>query len=115
MLFVNTNVSALKGMDFMSNVTDRLNRSFDQLSSGSRFNSARDDAAGLQISNRMETQIIGTNQATRNIQDGISALQIADGAMSEITNITQRIRQLAVQMSNNTLSQEDRDGAQLEV
>ena len=115
MLFVNTNVSALKGMDFMSNVTDRLNRSFEQLSSGSRINSARDDAAGLQISNRLETQIIGTNQATRNIQDGISALQIADGAMSEITNITQRIRQLAIQMSSNTLSQEDRDGAQLEV
>ncbi len=115
MLFVNTNVSALKGMDFMSNVTDRLNRSFEQLSSGSRINSARDDAAGLQISNRLETQIIGTNQATRNIQDGLSALQIADGAMSEITNITQRIRQLAIQMSSNTLSQEDRDGAQLEV
>lgn len=115
MLFVNTNVSALKGMDFMSNVTDRLNRSFEQLSSGSRINSARDDAAGLQISNRLETQIIGTNQATRNIQDGISALQIADGAMGEITNIAQRMRQLAVQMSSNTLSQEDRDGAQLEI
>jgi len=115
MLFVNTNVSALKGMDFMSNVTDRLNRSFEQLSSGSRINSAKDDAAGLQISNRLETQIIGTNQATRNIQDGLSALQIADGAMEEITNITHRIRQLAIQMSSNTLSQEDRDGAQLEV
>ncbi|WP_086480435.1 flagellinolysin [Oceanospirillum sanctuarii] len=115
MLFVNTNVSALKGMDFMSNVTDRLNRSFEQLSSGSRINSARDDAAGLQISNRLETQIIGTNQATRNIQDGLSALQIADGAMGEITNITHRVRQLAIQMSSNTLSQEDRDGAQLEV
>lgn len=99
----------------MSSVTERLNRSFEQLSSGSRINSARDDAAGLQISNRLETQIIGTNQATRNIQDGLSALQIADGAMEEITNITHRIRQLAIQMSSNTLSQEDRDGAQLEV
>ncbi|OOV86287.1 hypothetical protein BTA35_0213785 [Oceanospirillum linum] len=115
MLFVNTNVSALKGMNFMSRVTERMNLSFEQLSSGSRINSAKDDAAGLQIANRLETQIIGTNQATRNIQDGISALQIADGAMDEITNITQRMRQLAVQMSSNTLSQEDRDGAQLEI
>lgn len=115
MLFVNTNVSALKGMNVLTNVTDRLNRSFEQLSSGSRINSAKDDAAGLQVSNRLETQIIGTNQASRNIQDGISAVQIADGAMGEITQIAQRMRQLAVQMSSNTLSQEDRDGAQLEI
>lgn len=115
MLFVNTNVSALKGMDYMSSVTERLNRSFEQLSSGSRINSAKDDSAGLQISNRLETQIIGTNQASRNIQDGISAIQIADGAMSEITDIAMRMRQLAVQMSSNTYSQEDRDGAQEEI
>ena len=115
MLFVNTNVSALKSMDFMSRVTDRLNRSFEQLSSGNRINSAKDDAAGLQIANRLETQIMGTNQATRNLQDGLSALQIADGAMEEITHIAQRMRQLSVQMSNNTYSQEDRDGAQLEI
>ncbi|WP_028300311.1 flagellinolysin [Oceanospirillum beijerinckii] len=115
MVFVNTNVNALKGTNHLSNVTERMNRSFEQLSSGSRINSARDDAAGLQISNRLDTQLIGTRQANRNIQDGISALQIADGAMSEITDIAHRMRQLSVQMSSNTLSQDDRDGAQLEI
>lgn len=115
MLFVNTNVSALRGMADLSDVTARMNKSFERLSSGSRINSARDDAAGLQISNRLDTQLIGTRQASRNIQDGISAVQIADGAMSEITDIAFRMRQLAVQMSSNTYSQADRDGAQLEI
>lgn len=115
MVFVNTNVSALRGMSNLESVTERMNRSFEKLSSGSRINSARDDAAGLQISNRLDTQIIGTNQASRNIQDGISAVQIADGAMSEITDIAFRMRQLAVQMSSSTLSQDDRDGAQMEI
>ncbi len=115
MVFVNTNVSALRGMSNLSSVTERMNRSFEQLSSGSRINSARDDSAGLQISNRLDTQIIGTQQASRNIQDGISAVQIADGAMSEITDIAFRMRQLAVQMSSNTFTQDDRDSAQLEI
>ncbi|OPX56016.1 flagellin [Oceanospirillum multiglobuliferum] len=115
MLFVNTNVSALKGMNYLSNVTERMNRSFQELSSGSRINSARDDAAGLQISDRLDTQVIGTQQASRNIQDGISAIQVADGAMAEITNIAFRMREVATQMSNNTWSQEDRDGAQAEM
>ena len=115
MLFVNTNTSALRGMADLSDVTARMNKSFERLSSGSRINSARDDAAGLQVSNRLDTQLIGTKQASRNIQDGISAVQIADGAMSEITDIAFRMRQLAVQMSSNTYSQADRDGAQLEI
>ncbi|MBB1487072.1 flagellinolysin [Oceanospirillum sediminis] len=115
MLFVNTNVSALRGMANLSDVTARMNKSFEQLSSGSRINSARDDAAGLQVSDRLETQIIGTRQASRNIQDGISAVQIADGAMSEITDIAFRMRQLAVQMSSNTYTRADREGAQMEV
>ena len=115
MLYVNTNVSSLRGMADLSGVTERMNKSFERLSSGSRINSARDDAAGLQISNRLNTQIIGTNQASRNIQDGISAVQIADSAMEEITNIAYRMRQLAVQMSSNTYTQADRDGAQLEI
>lgn len=115
MVFVNTNVSALRGMSNLSSVTERMNRSFEQLSSGSRINSARDDSAGLQVSNRLDTQLIGTRQASRNIQDGISAVQIADGAMSEVTDIAFRMRHLAVQMSSNTLTQEDRDGAQLEI
>jgi flagellin len=115
MLFVNTNVSALRGVSALSNVTERINKSFEQLSSGSRINSASDDAAGLQVSSRLETQIIGMNQASRNIQDGLSAVQIADSAMSEITNIAFRMREVAVQMSSSTLSQADRDGAQLEI
>lgn len=115
MVFVNTNVSALRGMNHLSNVAERMNRSFEQLSSGSRINSARDDAAGLQISNRLDTQLIGTQQASRNIQDGISAIQIADGAMSEITQIAFRMREVAVQMSSNTFTLDDREGAQQEI
>ena len=115
MLFVNTNVSALKGMNALSSVTERLNSSFEKLSSGSRINSAHDDAAGLQISDRLETQIIGNKQANRNLNDAISAMQIADGAMNEITDIAFRMRQIAVQMSSSTWDQAARDGAQAEI
>ncbi len=107
-LFVNTNIAALKGQKHLSNVVSRINSSYEKLSSGSRINSAKDDAAGLQISNRLETQITGLNQATRNANDAISIAQIAEGAMGEITNNFQRIRQLAVQGGNRTLSTEDR-------
>ncbi len=115
MLFVNTNVPALKGMNRLASVSERMNRSFEQLSSGSRINSARDDSAGLQISNRLETQIIGTRQASRNIQDGISAIQIADGAMAEITEIAFRMKEVAVRMSSNTWAPEDYASAQEEI
>lgn len=108
-LYVNTNVSALSGQKNLSDVTARLNTSFERLSSGSRINSAKDDAAGLQISNRLTTQITGLNQATRNANDGISIAQIAEGALGEITNNVQRMRQLVVQGGNGTLSQSDRD------
>lgn len=107
-LFVNTNIAALNGQKHLSNVVSRINSSYEKLSSGSRINSAKDDAAGLQISNRLETQITGLNQATRNANDAISIAQIAEGAMGEITNNFQRIRQLAVQGGNRTLSAEDR-------
>lgn len=115
MLFVNTNVSALSGMNALTNVSERLNRSFEQLSSGSRINSAKDDAAGLMISNRLDTQVIGTQAASKNISDAISAMQIADGAMEQTTQIAFRMRQIAVQMSNGVWSQEERDNAQKEV
>lgn len=108
-LYVNTNVSALSGQKNLSDVTSRLNSSFEKLSSGSRINSAKDDAAGLQISDRLTTQILGLNQATRNANDGISIAQIAEGALGEITNNVQRMRQLVVQGGNSILSQEDRD------
>ncbi|SMP36384.1 flagellin, partial [Oceanospirillum linum] len=107
-LYVNTNVSALNGQKNLSNVTDRMNSSFEKLSSGSRINSARDDAAGLQISDRLTTQITGLNQASRNANDGISIAQIAEGALGEVTNNIQRMRQLVVQGGNRTLSSDDR-------
>ena len=107
-LYVNTNVSALNGQRNLSNVTDRMNSSFEKLSSGSRINSARDDSAGLQISDRLTTQITGLNQASRNANDGISIAQIAEGALGEVTNNVQRMRQLVVQGGNRTLSTDDR-------
>lgn len=108
-LFVNTNVSALNGQKNLANVTHRMNGSFEKLSSGSRINSAKDDAAGLQISDRLTTQIIGLQQGTRNANDGISIAQIAEGALTEVTNNLQRMRQLVVQGGNRTLSLDDRD------
>jgi flagellin len=108
-MFVNTNVSGLNAQRNLQNVTDRMNSSFEKLSSGSRINSARDDSAGLQISDRLTTQINGLNQANRNANDGISIAQIAEGAMSEITNNVQRMRQLVVQGGNRTLASDDRD------
>ncbi|MBB1485643.1 flagellin N-terminal helical domain-containing protein [Oceanospirillum sediminis] len=108
-MYVNTNVSSLNGQRNLSNVTERMNSSFEKLSSGSRINSARDDAAGLQIADRLTTQLTGLNQGNRNANDGISIAQIAEGAISEITNNVQRMRQLAVQGGNRTLSTDDRD------
>ncbi len=107
-LFVNTNVAALNGQKNLMDVTARMNSSFEKLSSGSRINSARDDAAGLQISDRLTTQITGLNQASRNANDGISIAQIAEGALGEVTNNIQRMRQLVVQGGNRTLSADDR-------
>ena len=108
-LFVNTNVAALGGQRNLQNVTDRMNSSFEKLSSGSRINSAKDDAAGLQIADRLSTQIIGLQQGTRNANDGISIAQIAEGALGEVTTNLQRMRQLAVQGGNRTLSADDRN------
>jgi flagellin len=108
-MFVNTNVSGLNAQRNLQSVTDRMNGSFEKLSSGSRINSARDDSAGLQIADRLSTQITGLNQANRNANDGISIAQIAEGAMGEITNNIQRMRQLAVQGGNRTLAADDRD------
>ncbi|OPX56828.1 flagellin [Oceanospirillum multiglobuliferum] len=107
-MFVNTNVSGLNGQRNLQNVTDRMNSSFEKLSSGSRINSARDDSAGLQIADRLTSQITGLNQANRNANDGISIAQIAEGALGEITTNIQRMRQLAVQGGNRTLAADDR-------
>ncbi|WP_113908261.1 flagellin N-terminal helical domain-containing protein [Aliidiomarina celeris] len=114
-LYVNTNVSSLNGQRQLMNSSNALGTSFERLSSGFRINSAADDAAGLQITNRMTSQIMGLNQAVRNAQDGISVAQTAEGAMQEVTTALQRIRQLAVQSQNGINSTTDRAALQKEV
>lgn len=114
-LYVNTNVSALNAQRQLINSGSSLDTAFKRLSSGFRINSAADDAAGLQISNRLSSQINGLNQAISNANDGISLAQTAEGAMDEITNSLQRIRVLAVQSQNGINSSADRVALQKEV
>lgn len=114
-LYVNTNVSALNAQRQLINSGKSLDTSFQRLSSGFRINSAADDAAGLQISNRLTSQIQGLDQAIRNANDGISLAQTAEGAMDEITTALQRIRVLAVQSQNGINSSADRVALQKEV
>ena len=114
-LYVNTNVSALNAQRQLFDVSNKLSTSFERLSSGFRINSASDDAAGLQISDRMTSQIQGLNQAVRNANDAISLTQTAEGALSEVTTSLQRIRQLAVQSQNGINSSADRLALQKEV
>lgn len=114
-LFVNTNVSALNAQRQLFNVNNSLDTAFERLSSGFRINTAADDAAGLQISDRMTSQVMGLNQAVRNANDGISLAQTAEGAMQEITTALQRIRQLAIQSQNGINSSSDRLALQKEV
>ena len=114
-LYVNTNVSALNAQRQLFDVSNKLSTSFERLSSGFRINSASDDAAGLQISDRMTSQIQGLNQAVRNANDAISLTQTAEGALSEVTTSLQRIRQLAVQSQNGINSSADRIALQKEV
>ena len=114
-LFVNTNVSSINGQRNLTNATNNLNTTYQRLSSGMRINSAKDDAAGLQISDRLTSQINGLNQGNRNTNDGIALAQTVEGAMDEMTTMLQRIRTLAVQASNGTNNQKDRDALQQEV
>ncbi|GGF52173.1 flagellin N-terminal helical domain-containing protein [Alteromonas lipolytica] len=114
-LYVNTNVSALNAQRQLFDVSNKLGTSFERLSSGFRINSAADDAAGLQISDRMTSQIQGLNQAVRNANDAISLTQTAEGALAEVTTSLQRIRQLAVQSQNGINSSADRIALQKEV
>ncbi|MGR4998189.1 flagellin [Vibrio celticus] len=112
---VNTNVSALVAQRNLSNANNTLNQSLERLASGSRINSAKDDAAGLQISNRLEAQMSGIDVAVRNANDGISIMQTAEGAMNETTNIMQRMRDLSLQASNGSNSSSERIAIQEEV
>jgi flagellin len=114
-MFVNTNVSSLNAQRQLFDVSKSLNTSFERLSSGFRINSASDDAAGLQITDRMTSQVQGLNQAVRNANDAISLSQTAEGALSETTTALQRIRTLAVQSQNGINSSADRVALQKEV
>jgi len=105
---INTNVASLNAQRNLNKSQLGLNKSMQRLSSGLRINSAKDDAAGLAISDRMTSQIRGLNQAQRNAQDGISLSQTAEGALVETTNLLQRMRELAVQSANDTNSSTDR-------
>ncbi|CAV19457.1 flagellin [Vibrio atlanticus] len=112
---VNTNASALVAQRNLSNANNMLNQSLERLASGSRINSAKDDAAGLQISNRLEAQMSGIDVAVRNANDGISIMQTAEGAMNETTNIMQRMRDLSLQATNGSNGQSERTAIQEEV
>ena len=114
-MFVNTNVSSLNAQRQLFDVSNSLSTSFERLSSGFRINSAADDAAGLQITDRMTSQVQGLNQAVRNANDAISLSQTAEGALSETTTALQRIRTLAVQSQNGINSDADREAIQKEV
>ncbi|MDA9557567.1 flagellin [Vibrio sp.] len=105
---VNTNLPAMSAQRHLNLATDRLNQSMEKLSSGYRINSAKDDAAGLQISNRLKAQMSGLDVAVRNANDGISIMQTAEGAMQESTNILQRMRDLSLQSANGSNSGHDR-------
>ena len=107
-IYVNTNVSSLNGRRYLNNVQNQLTTTYQRLSSGLRINSAKDDAAGLQISSRLTTQINGLNQGNRNASDGIALAQTIEGAMDETTNMLQKIRTLAVQAANGTNTEADR-------
>src|SRR5690606_37912779 len=112
---INTNVMSLNAQRNLSRSSGALATSLARLSSGLRINSAKDDAAGLAISERLTTQISGMNQAIRNANDGISLAQVAEGALQEVANNLQRIRELAVQARNATNSASDRAALDAEV
>ena len=112
---INTNINSITAQRNLAMTQTSLATSMQRLSSGLRINSAKDDAAGLAISERFTTQIRGLNQASRNANDGISLAQTAEGALAEITSNLQRIRELAVQSANSTNSASDRDALNQEV
>jgi flagellin len=112
---INTNVAALRAQNGSRMADAQLQTAMERLSSGKRINGAKDDAAGLAIASSMTAQIRGMSQAVRNANDGMSMSQTADGALEEVTNMLQRIRELAVQASSGTYSDDDRENLQTEV
>ncbi len=113
-MYINTNTSSLNAQRNLMNTNKSLDTSYTRLASGLRINSAKDDAAGLQISNRLTTQVNGLDQGNRNANDGISVAQTAEGAMDEVTSMLQRMRTLAQQSSNGSNNKDDRDALQAE-
>ena len=114
-VYVNTNFSALQGQRYLGNVQNSLTTTYQRLSSGLRINSAKDDAAGLQIADRLTSQINGLNQGNRNAADGIALAQTIESGMDEISGMLQKMRTLTVQASNGTNTAEDRSALSKEV
>ncbi|MGS3150782.1 flagellin [Aeromonas sanarellii] len=114
-MYINTNTSSLNAQRNLMNTSKSMDTSYTRLASGLRINSAKDDAAGLQISNRLTSQINGLDQGNRNANDGISLAQTAEGAMDEMTSMLQRMRTLAQQSANGSNSDSDRDALQKEM
>jgi flagellin len=115
MSVINTNISAMKAATASSQANKALGTAMERLSTGKRINSAKDDAAGLAIATSMTSQIRGMSQGVRNANDGISMAQTAEGGLNEVTNMLQRVRELAVQSSSGTYQDSDRDNLQAEV
>jgi|KBSSwiStaDraftv2_1062776.scaffolds.fasta_scaffold294603_2 flagellin len=115
MSVINTNISAIRAANASNSAGKMLGTAMERLSTGKRINSAKDDAAGLAIATSMTSQIKGMAQGIRNANDGISLAQTAEGALSEVSNMLQRVRELSVQSSSGTYQQSDRDSMQSEV
>jgi flagellin len=115
MSVINTNTSALRAQNGSRIASDNLQQAMERLSTGKRINTSKDDAAGLAIASKMTSQIRGMNQAIRNSNDGISYAQTAEGALNEVSNMLQRIRELAVQSANGTYASQDRTNLNSEV
>src|SRR3712207_8178927 len=114
-LRINSNVEAFNAHRQLQGTSEKIAKSMERLSSGYRINRAADDAAGLAISERMRSQVNGLAQANRNIQDGVSLVQTAEGNLDEVHSMLQRVRELAVQYKNGTLSSSDQAAIQTEV
>jgi flagellin len=114
-LRIQTNVEAFNAQRHLSSTTDKIATAMERLSSGYRINRAADDAAGLSISEKLQAQIKGLDQANRNAQDAVSLVQTAEGSLDEVHEMLQRVRELAVQYKNGTLSSADRTAIQSEV
>jgi flagellin len=115
MAVINTNISAIRAANASTTANKALGQAMERLSTGKRINSAKDDAAGLAIATTMTAQVRGMSQGIRNANDGISLAQTAEGALSEVTNMLQRVRELAVQSKSGTYQASDRDYMQSEV